>query len=103
MAAGLPHIDFRREVTIGHLLLDTNSRAGVLAKVNPPIRPRRMSSSSGSSCLKAQVDWVVSDHACCRHETKAARHALGNIWLGSASAARNTCCPALVSERASAA
>jgi allantoinase len=24
---------------------------------------------------------VVSDHACCRHETKAAKHALGNIWL----------------------
>jgi allantoinase len=31
--------------------------------------------------LEGKVDWVVSDHACCRHETKAARHALGNIWL----------------------
>src|SRR5205814_2168804 len=35
-----PRVDFRREVTIGHLMLDVNSRAGVLAKVNPPIRPR---------------------------------------------------------------
>src|SRR5207237_6910111 len=40
MAEVFPHIDFRREVTIGHLMLDVNSRAGVLAKVNPPIRPR---------------------------------------------------------------
>jgi allantoinase len=24
---------------------------------------------------------VVSDHACCRHETKAAKNAFGNIWL----------------------
>ena len=35
-----PHIQFRREITIGHLLLDTDSPAGVRAKVNPPIRPR---------------------------------------------------------------
>src|SRR5204862_1807707 len=35
-----PHIDFRREVTIGHLILDTDSKSGVLAKVNQPIRPR---------------------------------------------------------------
>ena len=35
-----PHVDFRREVTIGHLILDTDSPNGVLAKVNPPIRDR---------------------------------------------------------------
>src|SRR3954467_3005310 len=40
MQAVFPQIDFRREVTIGHLMLDTGSKAGVLAKVNPPIRPR---------------------------------------------------------------
>src|ERR671938_1901305 len=40
MQAVFPHIDFRREVTIGHLMLDVNAPAGVLAKVNPPIRPR---------------------------------------------------------------
>src|SRR4029077_18902849 len=34
MQATFPHIDFRREVTIGHLVLDTNSRARALAKVN---------------------------------------------------------------------
>jgi allantoinase len=81
MARVFPHIDFRREVTIGHLVLDTNSPAGVLAKVNPPIRPREDVEFLWEQVLDGKVDWVVSDHACCRHETKAARHALGNIWL----------------------
>jgi allantoinase len=81
MARVFPHIDFRREVTIGHLILDTNSRAGVLAKVNPPIRPRADVEFLWQQLLEGKIDWVVSDHACCRHETKAARHALGNIWL----------------------
>jgi allantoinase len=81
MARVFPHIDFRREVTIGHLVLDTSSRAGVLAKVNPPIRPREDVEFLWEQVLAGKVDWVVSDHACCRHETKAARHSLGNIWL----------------------
>ena len=81
MAEVFPHIDFRREVTIGHLVLDVNSKAGVLAKVNPPIRPREDVEFLWEKVLEGKVDWVVSDHACCRHETKAARHALGNIWL----------------------
>src|ERR1700726_354180 len=38
MGQVFPHINFRREVTIGHLCLDYNSPAGPLAKVNPPIR-----------------------------------------------------------------
>jgi allantoinase len=81
MAEVFPHIDFRREVTIGHLVLDTDSPAGVLAKVNPPIRPRDDVEFLWEKLLEGKVDWVVSDHACCRHETKAAKHALGNIWL----------------------
>ena len=81
MAQVFPHIDFRREVTIGHLVLDTSSRAGVLAKVNPPIRPREDVEYLWQMMLENKIDWVVSDHACCRHETKAAKHALGNIWL----------------------
>ena len=35
-----PHISFKREVTLGHLLLDVDSPGGLFAKVNPPIRPR---------------------------------------------------------------
>jgi allantoinase len=81
MAGVFPHIDFRREVTVGHLLLDVDDPAGAYAKVNPPIRPRADVEFLWQQLLEGKVDWVVSDHACCRHETKAARHALGNIWL----------------------
>src|SRR5919204_374745 len=94
-----PHIDFRRKVTIGHLILDVNSRAGVLAKVNPPIRPRDDVEYLWQQLLAGKVDWVVSDHACCRHETKAAKNALGNIWLAkSGFGGTEYLLPALVSE-----
>jgi allantoinase len=96
-----PHIDFRREVTIGHLMLDVNSPAGVFAKVNPPIRPRDDVEYLWQQLLAGKVDWVVSDHACCRHETKAAKHALGNIWLAkSGFGGTEYLLPALVSEGA---
>jgi allantoinase len=81
MQAVFPHIDFRREVTIGHLVLDTSSKAGPLAKVNPPIRPREDVEYLWEMVLEGKVDWIVSDHACCRHETKVAKNAFGNIWL----------------------
>lgn len=99
MAQVFPHIDFRREVTIGHLVLDTASPAGALAKVNPPIRPREDVEYLWEQLLAGKVDWVVSDHACCRHETKAAGHALGNIWLAkSGFGGTEYLLPALVSE-----
>lgn len=99
MAAVFPHIDFRREVTIGHLMLDVNSRAGVLAKVNPPIRPREDVEYLWEKMLEGQIDWVVSDHACCRHETKAAKKTFGNIWLAkSGFGGTEYLLPALVSE-----
>jgi allantoinase len=99
MAQVFPHIDFRREVTIGHLVLDVNSKAGSFAKVNPPIRPREDVEYLWQMVLENKVDWVVSDHACCRHETKAAKHALGNIWLAkSGFGGTEYLLPALVSE-----
>ena len=99
MAEVFPHIDFRREVTIGHLVLDVTSRAGALAKVNPPIRPREDVEYLWEQLLAGKVDWVVSDHACCRHETKAAKNALGNIWLAkSGFGGTEYLLPALVSE-----
>ncbi len=101
MAQVFPHIDFRREVTIGHLVLDISSPSGVLAKVNPPIRPREDVEYLWEQLLAGRVDWVVSDHACCRHETKAAKNALGNIWLAkSGFGGTEYLLPALVSEGA---
>jgi len=69
MATAFPHIDFRREVTIAHLLTDID-HAGIGAKVNPPIRPRSDVEALWEHVLAGNVDWVVSDHACCRDEAK---------------------------------
>ncbi|MBM3385582.1 MAG: amidohydrolase family protein [Betaproteobacteria bacterium] len=99
MADTFPHIDFRREVTIGHLVLDTDAKTGVLAKVNPPIRPREDVEFLWQKLLEGKVDWVVSDHACCRHETKVQKRYFGNIWLAkSGFGGTEYLLPALVSE-----
>jgi allantoinase len=65
-----PHIDFKREVTVGHLLLDVDSPAGCRAKVNPPIRPREDVERLWRAVLDGSIDWIVSDHACCGAEKK---------------------------------
>src|SRR4029453_16479907 len=71
MAGVFPHIDFKREITVGHLLLDVDTPAASYAKVNPPIPP-----------LDGKGDWIVSDHACCSQEVKGAgRDGQGDIWL----------------------
>ena len=65
-----PHINFKREVTVGHLLLDVDAPSGTLAKVNPPIRPREDVEFLWQKVLSGDVDWIVSDHACCSRELK---------------------------------
>jgi allantoinase len=99
MQQTFPHIDFKREVTIGHLILDTSSPSKVLAKVNPPIRPREDVEYMWEKLLEGKIDWVASDHACCRHEMKVARRYFGNIWLAkSGFGGTEYLLPALVSE-----
>ena len=66
----LQHVNFRREVTVGHLLMDYDSAAGNTAKVNPPIRSREDVERLWRAVLEGDVDWVCSDHACCSHEKK---------------------------------
>ncbi|WP_122816812.1 dihydroorotase [Nocardioides pantholopis] len=70
MAAAFPHIDFRREVTVGHLLADCDTAHGVGGKVNPPLRPREDVEALWGFLLDGKIDWVVSDHACCKEELK---------------------------------
>ena len=70
MAQTYPHIDFRREVTIGHLLTDHDSANGPYGKVNPPLRSREDVEALWDAVLAGEIDWVVSDHACCKPETK---------------------------------
>ena len=83
MATTFPHVDFRREVTIGHLLADIDIANGLYAKVNPPIRPREDVEALWEAVLDGSVAWVVSDHACCKEEMK-----LGpdreNVWQAKA-------------------
>jgi allantoinase len=81
MATVFPHINFRREVTIGHLCLDDDSAAGALAKVNPPIRARADVEFLWQAVLDGKIDWVCSDHACCRHEMKVDAARSGEIFL----------------------
>jgi allantoinase len=84
MRRTFPNIDFRREVTVGHLLLDVDAPAGAYAKVNPPIRPREDVEYLWRAVLDGGVDWIVSDHACCAEEVKGAGHGRGDIWLAKA-------------------
>ncbi|MDP3082681.1 MAG: dihydroorotase family protein [Rubrivivax sp.] len=99
MADVFPHIDFRREVTIGHLMLDITSKAAELAKVNPPIRPREDVEFLWEALLAGELDWVVSDHACCRQEMKIPKHYFGNIWMAkSGFGGTEYLLPALISE-----
>jgi allantoinase len=99
MAEVFTHIDFRREVTIGHLMLDIDSPAAELAKVNPPIRPRADVEFLWDALLAGELDWVVSDHACCRHEMKIPKRYFGNVWMAkSGFGGTEYLLPALVSE-----
>ncbi len=70
MSRAFPHIDFRKEVTVGHLLTDVTTADGIGAKVNPPIRPREDVEALWGYVLDGTIDWVVSDHACCKEATK---------------------------------
>ncbi len=76
-----PHINFRREVTVGHLLLDVDAPTQVLAKVNPPIRPRADVEFLWERVLAGDVSWIVSDHACCKPELKYSAAHPDDIWM----------------------
>ncbi len=80
MAKAFPHVDFRREVTIAHLCLDYDTPVGTHAKVNPPIRSRQDVDYLWQALLDGKVDWVCSDHACCRQEMKLAADS-ANVFL----------------------
>ncbi|NJD31530.1 MAG: amidohydrolase family protein [Gammaproteobacteria bacterium] len=82
MARAFPHVNFRREVTVGHLVLDYDAPTGVLAKVNPPIRSRADVEFLWDAVLDGKIDWVCSDHACCRHEMKVDAKQPGEVFLG---------------------
>ncbi len=81
MEQAFPHINFKKEVTIGHLLLDVDTPAAGHAKVNPPIRDRENVEYLWKMLLDKKLDWVVSDHACCSAEFKLDNKNPDNIFL----------------------
>jgi allantoinase len=81
MEHAFPNVNFRREVTLGHLMLDHDAPTGVLAKVNPPIRAREDVEYMWQAIADGKLDWVVSDHACCKHELKVDGTKAGDIFL----------------------
>jgi len=81
MQSAFPQIDFRREVTIAHLCIDYDVKTGVLAKVNPPIRSRDDVEYLWKALLDGKIDWVCSDHACCRHEIKVDGRKRDDVFL----------------------
>lgn len=76
-----PHINFKREVTLAHLLLDYDAVCGIHAKVNPPIRSREDVEYLWEHLHSGNIDWVCSDHACCKAEFKTDAHEKDNVWL----------------------
>ena len=76
-----PHINFRREVTVGHLLLDYDVPTGLHAKVNPPVRSREDVDYLWEAVLDRRIHWIVSDHACCSAELKTDPNEPDNLWL----------------------
>ncbi|MFF5228266.1 dihydroorotase family protein [Dactylosporangium sp. NPDC000521] len=98
MAKTFPHINFRREVTIGHLVADYHSASGIGGKVNPPLRSRDDVEGLWEHVLAGEIDWVVSDHACCRDEMKFG-HERGDVFVAkSGFGGAEYLLPALISE-----
>ncbi len=88
-----PHVDFRREVTLGHLLADVDTASGIGGKVNPPLRERDDVEALWGHVLAGEVDWVVSDHACCRDEVKFGADRDDVFLAKSGFGGADTCCP----------
>lgn len=76
-----PHISFKKEVTIAHLMLDYDCECGLHAKVNPPIRSREDVEYLWQHVLEGNIDWVCSDHACCKAEYKVDKNYQDDVWL----------------------
>lgn len=70
MAATFPEVNFRREVTAAHLLINTETANGIGSKVNPPIRSAEDVETLWGHLFAGNIDWVCSDHACCHAEEK---------------------------------
>lgn len=70
-----PGLDVRAETTLHHLALTYERYSDQCAKVNPPIRSERDLERLWDGVLAGDIDWIVSDHACCQQA-----HKEGELW-----------------------
>ncbi len=70
-----PQLDVRLETTAHHLALSYETYDDQRGKVNPPIRSEDDREALWKGLLAGQIDWVVSDHACCSESLKE-----GDMW-----------------------
>ena len=70
MAVTYPHIDFRRQVTIGHLLTDIEKPIGIYGKVKPPYRSPDDVHALCAAHLAVALDCVVCSPAVGHPATK---------------------------------
>ena len=70
-----PELDVRLETTLHHLALSYETYQDQRGKVNPPIRAESDREALWQALLDGEIDWVVSDHACCSEEKKS-----GDLW-----------------------
>jgi dihydroorotase (multifunctional complex type) len=68
-------LDVRLEVTLHHLALSYETYSDQRGKVNPPIRSEADREALWAGVLRGDVDWIVSDHACCSESNKE-----GDMW-----------------------
>jgi dihydroorotase-like cyclic amidohydrolase len=70
-----PRLDVRLETTLHHLALSYETYSDQRGKVNPPIRSEADREELWDGVLQGDIDWVVSDHACCSES-----HKEGDMW-----------------------
>jgi dihydroorotase-like cyclic amidohydrolase len=70
-----PDLDVRLETTLHHLALSYETYSDQRGKVNPPIRAEADRERLWKGILSGEIDWVVSDHACCSETNKE-----GDMW-----------------------
>jgi len=97
-ATGLLHayrnVDATVEVAVHHLVLTTDSKAGVFGKVNPPIREKGDVEALWNAIAEERIQVVVSDHAATPLTLKQA-----DVWSAIFGFGGNTLlCPLMISE-----
>src|SRR5690606_118121 len=70
VATACPESAVRRRVPLGQLVAEFHTAANLGGKVTPPLRSPEDVEALWEHLIAGNIDWVVSDHACCKDEQK---------------------------------